>query len=235
MPIEQNYQEILSEKLTKIAKKSLKPAKIDKNQNQRTAWRFELTIKNIKIIFMILILSSFLSGLYRWNSRVISDEEVKLEIKASDGTELLNENETAVSEIVIYISGDVIKSGVYKLPSGSRVIDGLNKAGGLTKSGKIGDNNLARMLQDGEQIDFSNSIRGSNQKVQAANKSSNCINLNSASASELDSLPGVGPVLAQRIIDWRDANGKFKTVEQLGDVDGIGKAKFSTISVKTCV
>jgi competence protein ComEA len=56
---------------------------------------------------------------------------------------------------VVYVSGDVIKTGVFTLPSGSRVIDALEKAGGLTKNGKIGDNNLARLITDGEQIDFS--------------------------------------------------------------------------------
>lgn len=226
----------LVEKLVKIAKRNLKPAKKPEENLTNINWRFELTQKNLRSLVSILVLSAVFSGVYWWNSRVSVNDQTALSIPAVISVEKVEQQNVAISEIVIYVSGDVVNSGVYKLTSGSRVIDALEKAGGLAQSGKIGDNNLARILTDGEQIDFSKNTPSKIKKnLNTVKKTSGCINLNSATLSELDSLPGVGPVLAQRIIEWKESNGGFKSVEQLGEVDGIGKSKFSTISAKTCV
>lgn len=224
------------EKVIKIAKKSLKPSKINEDIPNQVKWRFEISRRNIRTIFLILLLSVTFSGFYWWNSKIKVNEQTSLEIPVSESVEQLDQAEIATSELVVYVTGDVLKTGVFTLPSGSRVIDALEKAGGLSKNGKIGDNNLARLLSDGEQIDFGNdSSPSSKQTSNTPKKSSGCINLNTSTLSQLDALPGVGPVLAQRIIDWKELNGNFKSVEQLSEVSGIGKSKYSTISAKACV
>jgi competence protein ComEA len=229
-------KEEVVEKLIKIAKKSLKPDKSTENQPVQVKWRFELSSKNLRTIIFILVISIIFSGFYWWNTKIKFNDEPALIIPASENIDETNQPNTAISEVVVYVSGDVVNTGVFKLPSGSRVIDALEKAGGLAKNGNIGDNNLARLISDGEQIDFRKSsgtnLRKSNN---GAKQSNGCINLNTATLSELDLLPGVGPVLAQRIMDWKESNGEFKSVEQLSEVSGIGKSKYSTISAKSCV
>ena len=150
----------LSDQIIRIAKKSLKASNKTDQVEVKTNWRFEITQRNAKSILLILTCSVFLSILYWWNARVVSDDESLLIIPANESVESVveeNKNDIAISEVVVYVSGDVLKSGVYKLPNGSRVVDALAKAGGLAKNGKIGENNLARVLTDGEQVDFSSS------------------------------------------------------------------------------
>ena len=133
--------------------------------------------------------------------------------------------------VVVDVRGAVRQRGIHSLPNGSRVIDAILAAGGLAKSGTYGDINLAAPLQDGQQLRVgrqnqpngqslaSGSLPGSdpNQALPAA------IPLNSATAAELESLPGVGPVLAQRIAAWRTEHGPFSAVEELMSVSGIGE------------
>ena len=137
--------------------------------------------------------------------------------------------------LVIHITGDVRTPGVVTLPPGSRVTDALNAAGGLRKNGKVGAVNLARRLTDGEQI-----IVGSDAPdppVPVAGPAAPAgpvgpaapLDLNTATLEQLQELPGVGPVLARRILDHRTENGLFRTVDQLQDVNGIGERRFADL------
>jgi competence protein ComEA len=134
---------------------------------------------------------------------------------------------------VIDVAGKVNKPGVYKLPTGSRAVDALKAAGGARKGVDLSDINLAHVLNDGEQIIVgapkvitTTSKRG---KSSSKTKISGPININTATADQLDSLPGVGPVMAGRIITYRQKNGPFKVIEDLRKVAGMGASKFAAL------
>jgi len=133
--------------------------------------------------------------------------------------------------LVVYVTGAVRKPGVYQLPDGKRIIDAIEKAGGVTPKADAVTVNLAALLIDGEQILVPEAFApgagaaptGSGPAV------AGLVHLNSADVTALDALPGVGPATAQRIIDWRDQNGGFRTVDDLEQVPGIGPAKLDAL------
>jgi competence protein ComEA len=142
----------------------------------------------------------------------------------------------SVAEVTVDVAGAVNKPGVYSLPINSRVIDALRAAGGSVKGADLSDINLARVVKDGEQVYIyppqktGSSVRISPQRAKA--KVSGPIALNRASARELESLDGIGPVLAARIVAYRKVNGPFLTIEDLLKVSGIGAAKFGQFKEK---
>lgn len=121
-------------------------------------------------------------------------------------------------EIVVDVAGKVLAPGVYRLPEGSRAIDAITAAGGVVAGVGTENINLAHILSDGEQILVGN--------IAAA---SSLVNLNTASAAELDTLPGVGPVTAQRIVSWRLTHGRFRSIEEIKEVPGVGAATFANL------
>ncbi len=122
--------------------------------------------------------------------------------------------------VVVHVVGKVAEPGVVELPSGSRVQDAVEAAGGATKDKALESVNLARVLVDGEQI---------NVGATTGESGSARISLNSSDAKQLQELPGVGPVIAERIVEWRTANGPFRSVEELSEVSGIGPAMVDRI------
>jgi len=142
----------------------------------------------------------------------------------------------AIAEVLIVdVSGRVRKPGVYSLDKGSRAIDALKLAGGALPGVNLGDINLAHLLFDGEQIivgaprvSYSSSSRSA-PKAKAPTASSP-LSLNSATLAQLDTLPGIGPVMANRIFAYRKLNGPFTLLEDLKKVSGIGDATFAEIS-----
>lgn len=134
--------------------------------------------------------------------------------------------------LVVDVQGEVINPGVYQLPAGSRVGDAIKAAGGVQKGSDSSSVNLARFIEDGEQIYVSNvDVIEQGRSGQNSNRivGQGRLNLNRANESELDGLPGVGPVLAQRIIAYRNEHGNFGAIEDLQKVAGIGPAKFSEL------
>jgi competence protein ComEA len=135
---------------------------------------------------------------------------------------------TSVRPLVLAVVGRVRHPGLVSVPPGSRVIDAVQAAGGSLPGTDLTLLNLARKVVDGEQIvvgaPAQAGLGGAAPVGSAASDGpATPLNLNSASLEELDALPGVGPVIAQRILDWRTAHGGFTSIEQLQDVAGIGE------------
>jgi competence protein ComEA len=128
--------------------------------------------------------------------------------------------------VTVDVAGKVRRPGVTTLPVGSRVVDALRRAGGARGGVDISGLNLARVLVDGEQIVVGRAAvpggLAASASTAAPDPTSALVNLNTATSEQLDTLPGVGPVTAQKILDWRAAHGAFSSVDELLEVDGIG-------------
>lgn len=138
--------------------------------------------------------------------------------------------------VVVDVAGQVMHPGVFRLPAGSRVDDALTAAGGVTPEADVAALNRARLLVDGEQVRVprpgevvTTGSAGGGAGGATASGGHPLVSLNNADLSALDGLPGVGPVLAQRILDWRAAHGRFTSVDELGEVTGIGAKLLSQL------
>lgn len=139
-------------------------------------------------------------------------------------------------QLVIDVEGSVRHPGLVRLPDGARVDDALRAAGGVLRGASTTGLNLARKLTDGEQVLVG--APGAAPGAAAAGPPATAgglLDLNLATVQDLDALPGIGPVLAQRIVDWRTAHGRFGSVDQLREVDGIGESKYAQLKAKVRV
>ena len=149
--------------------------------------------------------------------------------------------------IIIHITGEVNNPGVVKIEKGSRVIDAVEKSGGLTNNADQNKINLAYILSDGQKIyipsiydedenAFIEEGIGQNMAEEfSLNKLKEKININTATQTELETLTGIGPSTALKIINFRKENGNFKNIEELKNVPGIGEAKFNVIKDDICI
>jgi competence protein ComEA len=156
------------------------------------------------------------------------------------------------NSIAVYVCGAIRKSGVFKLSPGSRVVDAVNVAGGLTKDADPESINLAEPLTDGMKIDVpkkgahvydASAFDSVDRSVSSSHRTPHhrssgrsgahklqpgyTLDINTATEAELTQLPGVGPGLARRIVEYREANGPFATVDDLQNVSGVGPSKFA--------
>lgn len=156
--------------------------------------------------------------------------------------EIFEEN----TEIVIHIEGEVINTGIICIPSGSRISDAIIAAGGLTELADVSKVNLAYILQDSQKIyipsiydddniTYVTNTAGNNVLVDSNGTTKNIVNINTATKSELESLPGIGASTATKILDYRNKNGKFKSIEELMNITGIGESKLNNIKDYICI
>lgn len=147
-----------------------------------------------------------------------------------------------IAPVAVYVSGAVVAPGVYELADGSRVCDAVDAAGGLRDDAAADAVNLARRIADGEQVSVPTKDQvesGQGAPVAAvegvAPASPSLVNINTADVGELDALAGIGPATAQAIVDEREANGPFASVEDIMRVSGIGEKKFAKLREGICV
>lgn len=132
-------------------------------------------------------------------------------------------------DIYVHVLGAVEHPGLYVLDPQSRVVDALAAAGGTSEDADLRAVNLARPLSDGEQLFVPRIGEVTEQSPVAGLSADGVVNINTASQAELETLPRIGPALAQRIIAWREANGRFRSVQDLLAVPGIGEKLFAGI------
>lgn len=194
---------------------------------------------NKKIIVYILIGIVVVIGaiklidIYYQNNN--NNEEITIQnvLTTEDKPEKI-ENET----IKVYVTGEVKNQGVIELEQGSRIVDAIEKAGGQTEEANLKNVNLAYELEDGQKIYIPNKSEENTNEITddgitgIDSKENDTININKADEKELQELNGIGESLASSIIKYREENGKFKNIEDLKNVPGIGESKFSNIKEK---
>ena len=204
-----------------------------------------------KIILIIgIIIAAIIIGYYYINStKEVYNNYTELGNIVEE--ENIEENETKTNEIIeeeiiVHLAGAVEKNGIVKLKPNARIVDAIEAAGGLADGADLTEVNLAYTVQDGQKI-YIPSVEEKNTKeiinkiitegggnvivgsIEENSKSTGKININKATATELMNIPGVGEVTAAKIIEYRETQGTFKTIEDIKNVSGIGDAKFNAM------
>lgn len=135
--------------------------------------------------------------------------------------------------LVVHVAGEVASPGIYELQAGSRVRDAIEAAGGARDSADLDALNLAALISDGEKVLVP--VKGEIPVTVAGSTPPGKVNLNTATVDQLEALPGVGPVLAQRIVEHRQRKGRFTSVKQLLEVEGIGEKKYAAMKDQVTV
>ena len=162
----------------------------------------------------------------------IGNDEVVIE-----NTESIEEEEVIEEKIAIHMTGCVKNPGIIELEDGARMDDAIQLAGGLTEDADLTNVNLAYKVEDGQKIyipsihdiEEKEIIQENQEEIFGEENETGKVNINTAKQTELETLPGIGPTIALRIIEYREENGKFTNIEELKEVEGIGEAKWEQI------
>lgn len=201
-------------------------------------------MKNFK---KIIILAFFVFGvvIYIVYKTISNNQYEKIELENFTNNEIEQEIEEK-EYIVLHITGEVLNPGIIKIEEGARVWDAIDKAGGITEKANLDKINLAYVLSDGQKLyipsvydeeekEIITEDIGENIIEDFTVKTNNKININTATQTELEVLSGIGPSTALKIINYRKENGKFKNIEEIKNVPGIGESKFDAIKDEICV
>ena len=224
-------------------------------------YEFNKKQKIIIVIIFSIIIIAFLYYIYtKDKSTFISSEELEVENTTEEETEEVEEES---QKIIVHVSGAVNKEGIVELDADSRISDAIDKAEGLAENADTKKINLAFKLEDGmkiyipkigedevketqgntgdetsKYITSASGVVGSqdeNTENSSGNNTTDKVNINTASQTELETLPGIGPATSSKIISYRQENGKFESIEDIKEVSGIGDAKYENIKELICV
>ncbi len=204
---------------------------------------------NQEKITVILLLILIIIGVGIVLNKSINREDNFIVNSASDITENNPAMQIEIPSVIIHITGAVKKPGVYQLKPTDRIVDAVKIAGGATEEANLDLINLAALLKDGQKIivpyktysEAGKEINTNRYNNEASAYSSSTasisakININTANATMLQTLSGIGPVLSERIIEYRNQNGLFDVIDDIKDVSGIGEKKFEGIKNLICV
>ena len=188
--------------------------------------------RGVAALAAVALIACGVAGWSAWRARPRTEPVAAVAVAAGPSTAGPAAASTGPAEVVVAVGGTVRRPGLVRLRPGSRVADAVRAAGGILPGSDLGALNLARKVTDGELV-----MVGSAAAAEPATGSpaGTLVNLNTATAADLDALPGVGPVLAQRIVDFRREHGSFASVDQLREVTGIGDAKLEQLRDRVTV
>ncbi len=158
-----------------------------------------------------------------------------------EDNEIIEEDiEEANNSIIVHITGEIKNQGIVEIEEGARIADIIEEAGGVTEDADLSKVNLAYQVEDGqkiyipnknddEDIEYITEDAGGEEIISGEDSKSEKVNINTATQTELETLSGIGPSTALNIIEYREENGKFETIEDIKNVPGIGDAKFENI------
>jgi competence protein ComEA len=188
-----------------------------------------------KVIIVIAVILLIICGIvYKntvYDTQVVFIEELE---KPMENQESKSDFKEEVTTITVYVCGSVLNVKNVTLPKESRVEDAIKLAGGVTENAEINGINMAQKLSDEDMV----YVPQKGEIIEVGSKTSNIapspakkgkLNINKASAEQLDTLPGVGPSTAQKIIEYRNTRGGFKSIEELNNVSGIGNEKYKDL------
>ena len=198
--------------------------------------------KKLLIIFISILIIICVS-IYFFTKDEDTNILLSNELYTVTNTDNTNED---LETIMVHIDGEVVTPGIISLKAGARIADAIQACGGTTDISDISKINLAYELKDGqkvyipsiydvEDVEYIQNDAGNNVIIPDASSSSALVNINSATQAELETLPGIGPSTATKIIDYRNKNGDFKNIEDIMNVSGIGESKFNNIKDYICI
>ncbi len=199
--------------------------------------------EKITIIFLLIMIIIVLGVILYKNFNFEENFTINPPVNSSEDSSTVK---IEVPQVIIHISGAVKNPGVYQLKSTDRVIDAVKIAGGAIEEANLDAINLAALLRDGQKIIIPYKISKNSDEENDDNiyiniedmyssSTTDKININTANSNILQTLPGIGPVLSERIIEYRNQNGLFGIIDDIKDVSGIGEKKFEGIKELICV